>query len=66
MTVLSRLVGAFARLTESAVVPECVACGVPMTLRREDTVGALVVEQLYACGRCGRYLTRVLPWAIPD
>ena len=66
MTVLSRLVGAFARLTESAVAPDCVACGVPMTLRREVAVGAFVLEQLYECGRFGRYLTRVQPWAIPD
>jgi hypothetical protein len=66
MTVLSRLVGAFARLAESVVAPDCVACRLPMTLRREDAVGAFVVEQLYTCGRCGRYLTRVQPWAIPD
>jgi hypothetical protein len=37
-----------------------------MALRREDAVGAFVVEQVYACSRCGRHLTRVQPWAIPD
>jgi hypothetical protein len=66
VTVLTRLAGAFARLTESAVVPTCVACQVPMALRREEAVGTFVVEQLYACDRCGRHVTRVQPWAIPD
>ncbi len=66
MTVLARLAGAFARLTEAAVVPMCVKCRVPMALRREDAVGTFVVEQVYACDRCGWHVTRVQPWAIPD
>jgi hypothetical protein len=66
VTVLARLAGALARLAGSAIVPDCVACGVPMRLLREDAVGALVIEQLYVCGRCGRHVTRVQPWAIPD
>ena len=66
MTVLARLADAFARFTVPAVVPECVECRVPMALRREDAVGTFVVEQVYACDRCGRHVTRVQPWAIPD
>ena len=66
MTVLARLADAFARLTESAAAPVCQACRTTMALRREDAVGAFVIEQLYACPRCGRFVTRVQPWAIPD
>lgn len=66
MTVLRRLTDVVARLTESAVVPTCPECRGRMTLRREDAVGAFVVEQVYACGRCGRQATRVQPGAIPD
>jgi hypothetical protein len=66
VTVRARLASAIGRLAGSARVPDCVACGAPMTLWREDAVGAFVVEQVYACGRCGRYVTRVQPWAIPD
>ncbi len=66
MTVLGRLADAVARLTESAIVPVCVECRRRMTLRREDAVGAFVVEQVYACEWCGRHVTRVQPWAIPD
>jgi C4-type Zn-finger protein len=68
VTVLARLTSAFERLAGAAVTPACPACGASMTLRREDTVGELpfVVEQLYACERCGRHVTRVQPWAIPD
>ena len=64
--VLARLAGAFARLAGTAIVPDCAGCRVPMSLWREDAVTALVVEQTYACGRCGRQVTRVQPWAIPD
>ena len=63
---LARLAGVVARLTQSAAAPACLNCRGPMALRREDAVGAFVVEQVYACDRCGRYLTRVQPWAIPD
>jgi hypothetical protein len=66
VTVLSRLAGAFARLTESASAPPCPACRTPMTLWREEAVGTFVVEQNYACRGCGRHVTRVQPWAIPD
>jgi len=66
VTVLSRLAGAFARLTESAAAPACLSCRAPMTLWREEAVGTFVVEQTYACRRCGRHVTRVQPWAIPD
>ena len=66
MTVLARVAGVFARLTGSAAIPVCVDCRGPMVLRREDSVGVFVVEQLYACDGCGRYVTRVQPWAIPD
>ena len=66
MTVLARLADAVSRLTASAVVPVCSECRLQMTLRREDAVGSFVVEQVYACARCGRQVTRVQPWAIPD
>jgi transposase-like protein len=68
VTVLARLTNAFERLAGAAVTPPCPACRTPMVLRREATVGQLpfVVEQLYACERCGRHLTRAQPWAIPD
>ena len=68
MTVLMRLASALERLAGAAVTPGCPGCGASMLLRREATVGELpfVVEQLYACERCGRHLTRAQPWAIPD
>ena len=65
--VLARLAGVLARLTESSVAaPACRDCRRPMALRREDAVGAFVMEQVYSCDRCGRHLTRVHPVAIPD
>jgi hypothetical protein len=68
VTVLARLTGAFERLAGAAVTPPCPACGASMTLRREATVSEqpFVVEQLYGCEQCGRPVTRVQPWAIPD
>jgi transposase-like protein len=68
VTVLARLTGAFERLAGAAVTPLCPACRTPMVLRHEATVGQMpfVVEQLYACERCGRHLNRAQPWAIPD
>jgi C4-type Zn-finger protein len=66
VTVLARLADAFARLTEATVVPVCVECRLPMVLQRESPVGTFVVEQVYACERCGWHVTRVQPWAIPD
>jgi transposase-like protein len=68
VTVLARLTSVFERLAGAAVTPACPACRAPMVLRREATVGELpfVVEQLYACERCGRHVTRAQPWAIPD
>jgi ribosomal protein L37AE/L43A len=63
---LARLASALARLATAELVPDCPACGTPMALRREEAVGAFVMEQVYACGRCGRQVTRVQPWAIPD
>lgn len=68
MTIRARVTEAFARLTGPAVTPACPECGAPTALRREEAVGNLpvVLEQLYVCGRCGRHVTRVQPWAIPD
>jgi C4-type Zn-finger protein len=66
--VLTRLAGVLDRLAGTAVRPNCPVCGAAMVLRREDTVGELpfVVESLYVCERCGRHVTRVQPWTIPD
>ena len=68
MTILARMTEAFVRLTGTAVTPACPGCGAPTVLQREEAVGNLpvVLEQLYACVRCGRHVTRVQPWAIPD
>jgi predicted RNA-binding Zn-ribbon protein involved in translation (DUF1610 family) len=68
VTVLARLTGVIERLAGAGVTPPCPACGMPMVLRHEVTVGEMpfVIEQLYACSRCGRLLTRAQPWAIPD
>jgi len=63
---LAWLASACERLSGAGVTPPCPGCGAVMALRREDAVGAFVVEQVYACSRCGRHLTRVQPWAIPD
>jgi hypothetical protein len=68
VTILARLSHAFERLTGPAGTPTCPGCGAPTVLRREEAVGSLplVREQLFVCGRCGRQVTRVQPWAIPD
>jgi transposase-like protein len=68
VTLLARLTHAFVRLTGPAVTPTCPGCGAPTVLRHEEAVGNLpvVLEQLYVCSRCGRHVTRVQPWAIPD
>jgi hypothetical protein len=68
VTILARLSHAFVRLTGTAMTPACPGCGAPTVLRREEAVGNLpvVLEQLYACVGCGRHVTRVQPWAIPD
>jgi hypothetical protein len=68
VTVLARLTSAFERLAGAAVTPACPDCTASMVLRRETTVGEMpfVIEQLYACARCGRLVTRAQPWAIPD
>jgi transposase-like protein len=68
VTVLARLTSAFERWAGAAVTPPCPACEASMVLRREATVSdqPFVVEQLYSCERCGRHVTRVQPWAIPD
>lgn len=68
MTILACVTAALVRLTGTALTPACPGCGAPTALRREEAVGNLpvVLEQLYACVRCGRHVTRVQPWAIPD
>lgn len=68
MTILARVTAALVRLTGTALTPACPGCGAPTALRREEAVGNLpvVLEQLYACVRCDRHVTRVQPWAIPD
>lgn len=63
---LGRLGSTIARLAGAGLVPPCPECGASMELRREDAVGAFVIEQVYVCGRCGRHVTRVQPWAVPD
>lgn len=68
MTVLARLAGVFARLTEAAGVPVCFECRAPMALRREEAIGDLpvAVERSYVCGGCGARVTHCQLWAIPD
>jgi hypothetical protein len=68
VTVLARLAGVFARLTEGAGVPVCLACRAPMALQREEAIGDLpvAVERRYVCGVCGERVTHCQLWAIPD
>jgi hypothetical protein len=68
VTLLGRLTGALGRLAGTAVTPICPACGAPTALEREEAVGQLpvVLERVFGCVRCGRRVTRVQPWAIPD
>jgi hypothetical protein len=68
VTILARLTGAIARLTEAAGVPVCSKCRLAMALWREAAIGELpvAVERTYVCGGCGARITHCQLWAIPD